>query len=102
MKKYKIELTSLARIDIKEARGWYNLQQKGLGKRLTVDLHNLLRSISNHPTVFSIRYKDYRLANLKKFPYVIHFTINEDRAVVYINAFVHASRHPDMVKGRSR
>lgn len=100
MKKYKVSLTSLARKDIKEAKAWYNLQQKGLSKKLTVDLYRTLNSISNNPNAFAIRYKNYRLANLRVFPYALHFIIDEDSPIVYVTAFMHTSRHPDTAKDR--
>jgi hypothetical protein len=100
MKKYRVILLKLAREDIKEAKRWYNMQQKGLGKRITQDMNKVLQSISNNPKAFAIRYKDYRLANFKVFPYAAHFTIDEINLTVYITAFMHTSRHPDTAKNR--
>ena len=42
MKKYKIIFSPRALPDMREARLWYNLQQRGLGKRFTEDVRKLL------------------------------------------------------------
>jgi len=100
MKKYKIEVLQIAREDIREARIWYNRRQKGLGKRLTADMHNTLQSISSNPKAFAIRYKDYRVANFDIFPYAAYFIVNDKIFTVYVATIMHTSRHPDTSRER--
>ncbi len=38
MKRFKLVLSEKALHDLEEARSWYNLQQKHLGKRLVTDV----------------------------------------------------------------
>jgi inhibitor of KinA sporulation pathway (predicted exonuclease) len=49
MKSYKAVFSINALQDINEARSWYNLQQKGLGKRLVADAKNIIASIKQNP-----------------------------------------------------
>ncbi len=63
MKKFKIVVLTLAKTDIREARKWYNSQQRGLGKRLNSDMNITLRKIVRNPTSFAIRYNQVRFAN---------------------------------------
>lgn len=45
MKGYKLLFSIKALHDLQEARTWYNLQQKGLGKRLMADVKKVIASI---------------------------------------------------------
>lgn len=100
MKKYKIIVLELAMADIREARFWYNNQQKGLGLKLQADMKTTLLKIARNPTSFAMRYLDLRLANFVVFPYAVHFYIDENNSTVFITAVVHTSRHPDFNKKR--
>ena len=100
MKKFNVVVQELAKIDIRQARKWYNQQQAGLGKRLNQDMAATLRKIANNLTSFSIRYKQIRLAHFDTFPYAAHFYIDDTNATVYITAILHASRHPDALNDR--
>ncbi len=71
MKKHKIIFQDQAKIDVREARSWYNLQQYGLGKCFTADFRNTLLRIAYNPAAFAVRYGQNRKANLAKFPYGI-------------------------------
>ena len=100
MKKFKVVVLQLAKNDVRQARLWYNRQQPGLGKTLNQEMVAALRKIINNPTSFSIRYKQVRLAHLDRFPYAVHFYIDEEKDTVYITAILHISRHPDTPNDR--
>lgn len=100
MKKYKVVVQHLSTDDIRQARKWYNEQQKGLGKRLTAYMKKTLLDIARNPTSFAIRYRHLRLANFEIFPYAAHFFIDEPSNTVFIAAFLHSKRHPDTAKKR--
>lgn len=53
-KNFKIVFSVRALSDIKEAREWYNQQQKGLGKRLVEDVKQAVLSIKRNPFHASI------------------------------------------------
>ncbi len=94
MKKYKVVFSTAALNDMKEARKWYNLQQKGLGKRLTEDVKTISSSISRNPFFASVKYDNIRTAACKKFPYALHFEIDEANQLVTVIAVFHFSRKP--------
>ncbi len=52
MKKYKVLFSSAALNDLKEAKHWYNTQQKGLGLRLLKDVRETTVSIKLNPSCF--------------------------------------------------
>jgi hypothetical protein len=55
MKKYKLLFSLKALNDLKEASTWYNMQQKGLGKRLITDVRNVIASIKQNPHFASLK-----------------------------------------------
>jgi len=91
---YKILFSDIALNDIKSAKGWYNLQQKGLGKKLATDIKATSSAIQRNPFFSSVRYRDIRKASCKKFPYAIHYKVYEDQKLVFVTAVFHESRKP--------
>ena len=91
MTTYKTIFLLQANLDIKEANNWYNKAQIGLGKKLVTDLTTTLKKIEQNPTSFAKRYKENRLANLKIFPFALHFVIDTEIETVFITAFLHTA-----------
>ncbi len=85
--------------DIQKAIDYYDGQQTGLGKRFEATLNKHLLILENKP-FFHIRYDNVRCLPLKKFPYMIHFTINQDQKVVTVWAVFHTSLNPKKWQGR--
>ena len=94
MAKYKIVFSDIALTDIKHAKAWYNLQQKGLGKRLAADIKQTSSSIELNPFFASIKYNDVRTALCKKFPYALHYKIYQEQNLVFVTSVFHTSREP--------
>ena len=101
MKKYKVVLVDIAKLDVKEIRLNYRLIKKELGKRFSADLQNTLFSIERLPTAYAVRYGNVRFANLDIFPYLIEFFINEQNTVIII-AILFNARDPNFLKSRSQ
>lgn len=90
----------MAKQDIKEAAKWYNERQPGLGKRFTQHIRQKVKFIHQNPKAVDIRYDDTRTAVLDVFPYMIHFTIDEENKLVIISAVLSTQRDPDLWKER--
>lgn len=97
---YKVVILPLAKQDIKEAAKWYNERQPGLGKRFTQHVRQKVKFIRQNPKAVAIRYDDSRTAVLDVFPYMIHFTIDEENKLVIISAVLSTHRDPEMWKER--
>ena len=93
---YKAIILPLAKQDIKEAAKWYNERQPGLGKRFTRHVRQKVKFIRQNPTAVAIRYDDTRTAVLDVFPYMIHFTVDDENKLVIISAVLSTHRDPDM------
>ncbi len=98
---YKALYFDAVRQDIKEAKEWYRLQQKGLEKRFAQDIKIAITRLLDRPSVYAIRYKNIRIAHPDVFPYSIHFYLDEAANTVVITAIVHNKRHPIVSQGRS-
>ena len=90
---HKIIILPLAKAEIKEAALWYNKQQSGLGKRFINELRTKVADIKTNPLAYSIRYKDVRTAIIDKFPFMIHFIIENKN--ILVTAILHTSLNPD-------
>ncbi len=97
---YKAVILPLAKQDIKDAASWYNDRQLGLGKRFTVHVRNTVHYIRQNPGAVAIRYDTTRTALLSKFPYLIHFTVDETKKLVIILGVLSTSRDPKLWKTR--
>jgi ParE toxin of type II toxin-antitoxin system, parDE len=68
--------------DIQKATDWYNEQLAGLGTRFQSQTSAQIASLKNGYHRYSIRYKNVRCMLIKKFPYLVHFLVDEDRGVI--------------------
>lgn len=93
---YKSIILPLAKQDIKEAAKWYNDRKPGLGKRFTHHVRQKVKFIQKNPEAVAIRYKDTRTALLDIFPYMIHYTTDDDKKLVIVSAVLSTHRDPDM------
>jgi plasmid stabilization system protein ParE len=94
MKKFRVKVEPEALADIQEISDWYNLQQAGLGKRFLKTTINQINSLSKDPQIYAVRYREIRCVLIKKFPYLIHFTINETDKTVEVLAVISTNRNP--------
>lgn len=94
MKEYKVIYSPHALTDLEDSVYYYNEQQKGLGKRFTAQVQLALKSIKNNPKFASVRYEDVRCAQVPKFPYLVHYTIDEATCTVLIAAIYSTRQKP--------
>lgn len=80
---YKIELRSLAVIEILEAFDWYELQQTGLGLDFLNELDVFYNSLNRNPKTHSYFEKPVRQGMIKRFPYLVVYEIFDTTIVVY-------------------
>lgn len=98
---YKVQIDEEALLDIQLATDWYNEQLPGLGTRFQKQIKAQISGLSKNPNVYAIRYENVRCLVVKRFPFMVHFTLNSDDLVVKIIAVLHSSRNPAIWKLRS-
>lgn len=96
---FGIFIDPAALLDIQKAIDYYNEQQDGLGKKFESALNQHLVSLEKNP-FFQVRYDQVHCLPVKKYPYMIHFTINETDKTLTDRAVFHTSKNPDNWKGR--
>lgn len=94
MRKYKVKIEPEALVDIQEISDWYNEQQTGLGKRFQNTTVKQINSLNKNPQVYAVRYKEIRCAVIKKFPYMVHYYIDDNNSTVEVLAVISTSRNP--------
>ncbi len=99
MMKYKVQIDEEALTDIQEVTDWYNEQLQGLGSRFLKQTKLQINSLKMDAEIYTNRYADVRCMLIKKFPFMVHYTI--DNLTVKIFAVLHTSRNPKIWEGRS-
>lgn len=78
--------------DLQNAIDYYDEQKIGLGLRFNKVIEKHFIAIIKKPH-FQIRYQNVRCLPVKKFPYMIHFTVDEKTTTIHIEAILHTSRN---------
>ncbi|UTN05299.1 hypothetical protein L0669_05165 [Flavobacterium bizetiae] len=82
---FKVLIVKRADLEIEEALLYYENIRKGLGEKFLLDYKDHLKTLYNFP-LFEKKYNIVRTLPLKKFPYTIHFTVDELEKIVSIQA----------------
>lgn len=90
---YNIVYTSQAEIDFKNTIEYYLLVSDTIANKFITDLDNAIEVLKSNPQ-FQIRYRDYRVLKVGKFPYLIHFLIDEQLNQVIIYGLICTHRDP--------
>ena len=88
---FSLVIEPRALLEIQQAINYYDKQQEGLGERFLNAIEFHFNVLTDKPK-FQIRYSNIRCLRVKKYPYLIHFSI-EDKTV-YIHAVLHTSLNP--------
>jgi hypothetical protein len=91
--RFVVVIDPLAIRDIQETINYYDEQSNGLGKRFESVLNSHFSTLKKNP-LLRIRYDKVRCLTLKKFPFMVHFTVDENQKVVTIRAVFHTSLNP--------
>ena len=91
MKSFIFIFSIVAIGDAEQATNYYEEIQPGLGKRFAQEFFN---SIKRNPFFASTRYDNIRCAQVKKFPYLVHYHIDEKEFSVTILAIYSTYKEP--------
>lgn len=94
--KYHLIVKPEAEIDILESAKWYELKQKELGTRFINAIDEKIALIAKNPLKYQKRYKEVRFALLQKFPFAIHFIIDDN--CIYVLAVLSTQHNPQIWK----
>lgn len=93
MQPFEIKIHDRAIQDIWEGFNYYEEKQTGLGIRFNRSVFIAFESLKLNP-FYQVRYSTFRCLPLKRFPYMIHFEIDEQLKRVNVYAVVNAYLDP--------
>jgi len=85
--------------EIIEAFQWYEEQSFGLGGEFLRAVKQCEATLSRNPLQYQIQYREVRRAFLRRFPYALHYLIEEN--TVSVLACFHFRRDPKAWRGGS-
>lgn len=91
---YLVLLDSRAVNDIQYIMDYYDFKQTGLGDRFKKAIDKYFSALSIQP-YFQIKYDSVHCLPIKKWPYMIHFTVDKKNKKVYVRAVVPTKANPD-------
>ena len=94
---FKVEILKRANLEIEEAYLYYESIQNCLGIKFILEYENYLNTLYKIP-FFEQKYNSIRVLPLKKFPYSIHFSVNETEKIVVIHAVTCDYQNPETLK----
>jgi hypothetical protein len=95
--RFTIYLEPKAIEDIQSAIDFYDKLQLGLARKFEKELNVYLGSLEKAP-FYSIRYDDVHCVPMRKFPFIIHYTIDDTFKQIVIRAVFHTSLNPEKWK----
>ncbi|MFA6923950.1 MAG: type II toxin-antitoxin system RelE/ParE family toxin [Bacteroidales bacterium] len=97
---YKLKFEKEARADLTNSIKWYNEQKEGLGKYFFNEVNIFLDFIKSHPDACEQKHRNARFLPLKRFPFVIIYTVDDSLKIINIVAVFNTYRNPDKYKNR--
>src|ERR1035437_139465 len=93
---FKVEFNPAFFEDIAQAVDWYNEKQHGLGDKLFNAVKKQTKKLRTSVLHYAIKYDDIRCMPIERFPYVVHYRVDEQTKIVKIEALFHTSRNPGL------
>lgn len=97
---WQAEIISQAKADIQKTVLRYNERQVGLGKMFLENVRMDVALIQLNPSAFQRRYKEVRTKVMRRFPFLIHYFINDKQHKLIIVAVFHMKLNPLNLKKR--
>jgi len=89
----KIKYLKLAKLEFHDAISYYEMEQKGLGRKFELDIKYSINRIKRFPNAYVKIQDEIRKCVLHKFPFNIVYSIEENHIIII--AIAHHHRIPD-------
>jgi plasmid stabilization system protein ParE len=100
--KFELRVGPRANQHIQQGSDWYDQQGENLGFKFYEEVKRALEVIQKNP-YFQVRYDQMvRCIPLRKFPYMIHYVIDESNQIVFIQSVLHTSMNPKYWKDKGK
>lgn len=98
---FKIKIEPEAKKDIQLSIDWYNEQKKGLGKRFLKEIQKAFDALSKNP-FYQKKYENVFCFPIKKYPFMVHFTIDHVKNIVIVRGVFHTALNPENWNKRAK
>ncbi len=88
-----------AEADLADARSWYEQRENGLGDKFLERVEESLEQIDRLPESHRIVYRSIRRAQVRRFPFLVYYSIVAGGVVVL--GIVHSHRDPKVWQSRA-
>jgi len=88
--KYKVYLEPEAITDIQKSINFYNSKRPKQGIKFSKSVNQHLNTLKSNP-FFRVRYDNVKCLPIKKYPFLIHFTLDEKNKIVVVRSVFHTS-----------
>lgn len=92
---FKVIVNDAVVDEIQENLDYYNEKQESLGYRFYKTVKQTLVSLEQDALLYQVKYKDIRCVKLNKFPFLIHYKVDEEQSTVYVYALICTYKNPD-------
>lgn len=82
MKRYKAQILPSAYRDIQDASTWYKQHSIELPGKVVQQVKITVEKIRQAPFAYAIRYKEIRIANVRVFPYAVHYFLEDNKVLI--------------------
>ena len=96
---YTYILLKHAQKDYEQSIEWYMERSVDVAEKFVKSIDSVIQLICNNPNRWRKKYKNFHEITLKKFPFTIIYTIEEDKYLIVISSIYHHKRNP---KGKYR
>ncbi len=79
----ELRYTETAKLDVELAFAWYERQRRGLGLKFLDFAEIAMKSILENPEMYGIYYSGFRRCVIRRFPFSVFYTIEDDEIVVH-------------------
>lgn len=91
--RFEIRILNSAEEDIDAAFEYYSDINPKLGKRFIKLLNASFNDLKINPN-YQIRYDNFRMKLVRKFPYIIHYVLDDKRCIVYVYGVRNSYQNP--------
>lgn len=94
MEKFRIVLYNDAIIDFNAALDYYRSISPTLAKKFHGSVNTTFNELKKNP-FYQIRYDNFRLKLVKKFPYLIHFIVDAKMKTIFVYGIRSSHQNPE-------
>ncbi len=94
MKRFKVLLLDEAGNDFSNALEYYKKINLIIAHKFHKATSKSLNDLKKNP-FYQIRYDDFRIKTIKNYPYVLHFTVNEQLNCVFVFGIRNTFQNPE-------